>query len=68
MKSSGVFGAPATDEPGLWQLAHRRVSTRVACAVSSAWQPLQVAVATISRCVVGGPPAGTKSSVPAARG
>ena len=61
LKSTVVFGVPATDEPGLWQVTHSFVSTRVPCAVSCAWQLLQVLVATMSRFKVTVPPAGTKS-------
>ena len=66
-RSSEAAGAPGLDEPGLWQVTHSFVSTRVSCAVICAWQVLQVAVATTSRCTTG-LPSGAKSSVPAARG
>src|SRR5450756_1388582 len=67
LKSTGVLEAPATHEPGLWQVTHNLVSTRVPCAVSWLWQSLHLAVATISR-LVPAPPAGTKSNTPLAFG
>src|SRR4030067_1130887 len=57
LKSRDVLGVPAIHDPGLWQVTHSLVSTRlVPNIVTSPWHWLHADVATISRVVMTAPP------------
>src|SRR3989304_3826532 len=57
LRSREMLGGPAIHEPGLWQVTHSLVSTRlVPNIVTSPWHWLHADVATISRVVVTAPP------------